>query len=595
MILQSLVHLYDELSRQGKVARAGWGIAKISHRLIINDSGKLMGVVSARKKVIRGKKEREIPNEMVVPLPVSRSSGVKANFLFDSSSYLLGVDDKGKPERTRQCFEAAKELYHHLLEHCTSPEARAILAFFDSWEVENARNYEAVANNLDDILAGSFFLFQVNGTDATEVPEIREVWEEYYRKEATPVDESDSGTCLVTGKENQPIMVIHPKIKGVRGAQSSGAALVSFNGDAFCSYGHDGEQGKNAPVSVEAAQAYGTALNYLLSDDKHHKVCGDTTVVYWAEHGEDACAEVFTGMMGDDSRIEDKDLDDIISHIKQGKLVDLKGITIDPEEPFYILGLAPSAARVSVRFFLRNSFGNVIKSLAAHHERMKICHAEWEKDRIPFWQILKATANPHSKDGASSPLLAGRLMVSLFNNTRYPEAVYQNIIRRIYSDRDEDDKGIKKISYVKAAFIKASLLKNYQKDWEGKIQMAVNENCRDVSYVLGRLFAVLENIQQAANPNVNTTIKDRYFNSACATPASVFPVLLKLTNAHLGKLEQPRAVFFKKKLGNLLDKIAMPDTGTPLPHRLTLDEQGAFVLGYYQETQERFAGKKEDK
>lgn len=353
------------------------------------------------------------------------------------------------------------------------------------------------------------------------------------------------------------------------------------------------------PVSEEAALAYGTALNYLLADDRHRKIFGDTTVVYWSEHAADVYQDCFMDMLGDDSGIGDKELDDILASIKNGVPADLNGVTIDPEEPFYILGLAPSAARISVRFFFRNTFGNVISALEAHQERMRLVHASWEKDRIPLWQILKATANPHSKDSASSPLLAGSLMVSIFNNSRYPEAVYQNILRRIYSDRDEaadaGKKAIQKVSYVKAAFIKACLLKNYQKDWEGKIQMAVNEKCNDVSYVLGRLFSVLENIQQAANPNINTTIKDRYFNSACATPASVFPVLLKLANAHLGKLDQPKAVFFKKKLGALMDKIVMPDTGTPLPHRLTLDEQGAFVLGYYQETQERFAGKKEEK
>lgn len=125
--------------------------------------------------------------------------------------------------------------------------------------------------------------------------------------------------------------------------------------------------------------------------------------------------------------------------------------------------------------------------------------------------------------------------------------------------------------------------------------MAVNENCNDVSYVLGRLFSVLENIQQSANPGINSTIKDRYFNSACATPASVFPVLLKLANAHLGKLDQPIAVYFSKKLGMLMDKIVMPQRGMPFPAILTLDEQGAFILGYYQETQARYAGKKEDK
>lgn len=272
---------------------------------------------------------------------------------------------------------------------------------------------------------------------------------------------------------------------------------------------------------------------------------------------------------------------------------------VSPDEPFYILGLAPNAARISVRFFLRNTFGTFMKNMAAHEERMKIVHPSWEKDWIPLWRVLKATVNPHSKDSSSSPLLAGSLLKAVFLDGRYPEALFQNILRRIFSDHDEPAGGGKpavfKVGYVKAAIIKAYLLKNCGTKWEGKIQMAVNENCNDISYVLGRLFSVLENIQQSANPGINSTIKDRYFNSACATPAAVFPVLWKLANAHLGKLDQPRAVYFKKKLGLLMDKIAMTDRGTPLPHRLTLDEQGAFVLGYYQETQARYAGKKEDK
>ena len=124
--------------------------------------------------------------------------------------------------------------------------------------------------------------------------------------------------------------------------------------------------------------------------------------------------------------------------------------------------------------------------------------------------------------------------------------------------------------------------------------MALNENCNDVSYVLGRMFSLLENIQQGANPGINTTIKERYFNSACATPASIFPILLKLANTHLSKLDGGKAVYFKKKMGALMDKIMMPDEGIPFPARLTSEEQGAFILGYYQETQARYKGKEEE-
>lgn len=599
MILQSLVHLYDELSRQGKVAREGWGIAKVSHRLVLDEEGGLIGIVSARKKVLRGKKEKEIPSDMMVPLPATRSSGVKANFLCDNSSYFLGVDNKGKPERTKECFEAARALHHQILDGCHSAEARAILSYFDHWDVAGARDNPLVQTNLEDILGGSNFLFHVGNKDVSDIPEIRDAWERYYRS-GSGEEDTIKGQCLITGKKDMPIATLHPKIKGVLGAQSSGANLVSFNAPAFCSYGYDGEQGQNAPVSKEAANAYGAALNFLLADRTHAKVMGDTTVVYWSEHGEEAYQDGFLGMMGDEGGLTDEELDDVLAHMKEGRSSDIGGISVSPDEPFYILGLAPNAARISVRFFLRNTFGDILKNLAAHEERMKIVHSSLEKERIPLYWILKAMDNPDCrKESAPSTFWAGKLTNAILINGYYPEAVYKNIMRRVFLCHEKSSGGgknkEKKIDYIKASFIKAYLLKNCGMKWEGKIQMAVNENCNDISYVLGRLFSVLENIQKSANHGINSTIKDRYFNSACATPAAVFPLLWKLTNAHLGKLDQPKAAYFKKKLGMLMDKIAMPDTGTPLPHRLTLDEQGAFVLGYYQETQARYAGKKEEK
>lgn len=599
MILQSLVHLYDELSRQGKVAREGWGIAKVSHRLVLDEEGGLIGIVSARKKVLRGKKEKEIPSDMMVPLPVIRASGVKANFLCDNSSYLLGVDNKGKPERTKECFEAARALHHQILDGCHSAEARAILSYFDHWDAAGARDNPLVQTNLEDILGGSNFLFHVGNKDVSDIPEIRDAWERYYRS-GSGEEDTIKGQCLITGKKDMPIATLHPKIKGVLGAQSSGANLVSFNAPAFCSYGYDGEQGQNAPVSEEAANAYGAALNFLLADRTHAKVMGDTTVVYWSEHGEEAYQDGFLGMMGDEGGLTDEELDDVLARMKEGRSSDIGGISVSPDEPFYILGLAPNAARISVRFFLRNTFGDILKNLAAHEERMKIVHSSLEKERIPLYWILKAMDNPDCrKESAPSTFWTGKLTNAILINGYYPEAVYKNIMRRVFLCHEKSSGGgknkEKKIDYIKASFIKAYLLKNCGMKWEGKIQMAVNENCNDISYVLGRLFSVLENIQLSANHGINSTIKDRYFNSACATPAAVFPLLWKLTNAHLGKLDQPKAAYFKKKLGMLMDKIAMPDTGTPLPHRLTLDEQGAFVLGYYQETQARYAGKKEEK
>ena len=302
--------------------------------------------------------------------------------------------------------------------------------------------------------------------------------------------------------------------------------------------------------------------------------------------------------LGNHAGIDDHTLDTIVTHMRDGLPVDLEGVEISPDEPFYILGLAPNAARISVRLFLRNTFCKLVTNLSLHQERMKLEGPSWEKQNIPLWKTLKATANPNGKEQVASPLLAGSLFRAVLQDTKYPASAFQNILLRIFADQDKAAEGgrpaVEKISHTKAAFIKAYLLKNSKEHWEGKLQMALNENCNDVSYVLGRMFSLLENIQQGANPGINTTIKERYFNSACATPASVFPILLKLANTHLSKLDGGKAVYFKKKMGALMDKIMMPDEGIPFPARLTLEEQGAFVLGYYQETQARYKGKEEE-
>ena len=599
MILTALVHLYEELCKQGKIQAEGWGIAKVTHRILLDKEGHLCGIISVRKKVQRGKKEIEVPCEMCVPLPVTRSSGVKANFLCDNSSYFLAIDDKGNAQRTIQCFEEAKKLHHRVLEHCHSPVAKAILHFFDTWGSDKAGKDSSIQENLEDIIAGRNFVFQVDGVDAIEDEEIRRSWENFQGTSQAGKDSiSLTGQCLITGAENQKIALLHPKIKGVHGAKTMDRNLVSFIEPSFCSYGKDKKQGENSPISEHAAFAYGTALNQLLADQRHTQVIGDMTIVYWSEHGISACQDFMMSFLGNNAGIDDHTLDTIVTHMRNGLPVDLEGVEISPDEPFYILGLSPNAGRISVRLFLRNTFSKLVTNLSLHQERMKLEGPSWEKQNIPLWKTLKATVNPNGKEQAASPLLSGSLFRAVLQDTKYPASAFQNILLRIFADQDKAAEGgrpaIEKISHTKAAFIKAYLLKNSKEHWEEKLQMALNENCNDVSYVLGRMFSLLENIQQSANPHINTTIKERYFNSACATPASVFPILLKLANTHLSKLDGGKAVYFKKKMGALMDKIMMPDEGIPFPARLTLEEQGAFILGYYQETQARYKGKEEE-
>lgn len=610
MILQSLVRYYEKLATQGKVETSGWNNVQVSARIVLDVDGKLKGLVSTKVTEMRGKRTIEVSASMSVPEQPTKSSGIKAYFLCDSVPYLFGInakktsqqDDteekktKKETERAKECFAASRALHHRILDGCASPAAKAVLRFFDTWNPERAFENPIITENMADLEKASKLIFQVEHSDVHEDPEVREAWN---RSWSASAQKGKRGQCLVTGEKNIPIAQLHPNIKGIRGAQTSGAALVSFNAQAYESFGHEGGQGYNAPVSKRAAFAYGAALNYLIRSGRSI-YWGDSAVVYWSESGAGGYQSTFSYLVngkGADGLTE-AEVKNVINKILRGQPAELEGIRLSPNEPFYLLGLSPNGARLSVRFFYRNTFGKVVENINSHYERMRIVRPAWEKDSFIFIdRLLKSTVNPHSKDSAASPLMAGSLMRSIVSGYRYPESAYQNIILRVFSDQDETIDGKKqyrKVTYVKAAFIKAYLLKNCGNTWGGKITMAVNEKCSEIPYVLGRLFAVLEGLQQSANPEINATIKDRYFNSACATPSTVFPVLIKLSNAHLSKLETALRIYYSKKITALLEKIDVPDSGRAIPARLSLDEQGMFVLGYYQETQTRFT-KKEDK
>lgn len=356
MILQALTRYYEDLRAQGKIAAPGWAPAKISLALYINENGELTQIVPTMVEGTKGKKTVMQPQLMVLSAAVKRTVSIASNFLWDNSAYLLGIDQKGKPERSRECFAAAAKLHHAVLDSVDSPNARAILAFFDTWEPERAAEHPALIRQLDDVTAGGNLVFRVDGRKVEEDAAIREAWQRYR-------DGGESGVkmqCLVTGKEDE-IAAVHPSVKGVRDAQSSGAALVSFNAPAFCSYGR--EQNYNAPVGKYAAFAYTAALNHLLADSDHVQHIGDTTVVCWAEGADDAYPGFFSAVIGGGTYggLSDNDLRAALKRLANGLPCDDLGV--DPNRPFYILGLAPNAARLSVRFFLRDSFGKLMENV----------------------------------------------------------------------------------------------------------------------------------------------------------------------------------------------------------------------------------------
>ena len=376
MILQALTQYYEKLTEKEKIARPGWARTKIHFALCIDGEGSITQIIPLVED--KGGKKPQ-PQTKDLPAPVSgRTIAVKANFLWDNSSYILGIDAKGNPDRALKCFECSKTLHHQLLDDIETTTAKGILRFFDTWNPEKAEQCEALQPSLQALLAGGNLLFRVNGVFAQEDEKIRKAWQKHY-----DAADGNKQQCLVTG-ELDIIQAVHPTIKGVDGAQSSGAAIVSFNAPAFCSYGQ--EQNHNAPVGSYAAFAYTSALNYLLSDRPNVQKIGDTTVVCWAEDAEPQYQALTMAALfsKEEEGFTEDDLKDAVRKLSRGENVPEKHL--DARQRFYILGLAPNAARLSVRFFYRDTFGNLMKNIAAHHERMEIVHsAKDTRTTLPLW------------------------------------------------------------------------------------------------------------------------------------------------------------------------------------------------------------------
>ena len=368
MILQALTAYYEEMLHKGKISAPGWDETfRVSFQLEIDDTGALVDVIDCREPATSGKKQVLLPRQMRVPAHKLRSSGISANFLCDNASYMLGADEKGKPERAKKCFEACAALHHTLLDDVESPAAKAVLAFFDTWKPELAASHPLLQSRWKDVTGNANFVFSYDGAGGrhpvTEDPELQAAWQRHYQA-GNP--DAPSAQCLITGK-TAPIVATHPAIKGVRGAQSSGGSLVSFNASAYWSYGH--EYSQNAPVSEYAAFAYTTALNALLADRNHCKVLGDTTVVCWAENAGSAYADLGTmALFGipTDSGIQEEDVSRALALLAKGQACEFLEQTLLPTQHVYFLGLAPNAARISVRFFLRDSLAHFAAHIRAH-------------------------------------------------------------------------------------------------------------------------------------------------------------------------------------------------------------------------------------
>lgn len=497
MILQALTDYYAVLAAQGRIAQLGWNPVKVSFVICITDDGVPVRVTDIRTEQSGGKKAVLLPQSINLPAPYKRSRGIVANFLCDHSGYLLGMDDKGNPERTRECFDACRALHKTVLHGVDNPTAKAILAFFATWNPETASADPVFAALLSDIRAGGNLIFCVNGRYAHEEPDIRRAWDRYYGT----TDGNEEAVCLVTG-EWGAVEALHPVIKNIAGAQSGGASLVSFNAPSFCSFGK--EQGLNAPTGKYAAFAYTAALNALLSARDNVICLGDVTVVIFAKDGCDMYARIMNvELMGAElSQDTAWTIGSAIRSLCRGEAAFVDDTRLDPQMACYVLGLSPNAARLSVRFFLHDTFGAFLRHCEAHRSRLEIIRPHYDRTEVlSLWQILNETVNQKAGETSPTPGMAGDVLCSVLNDTPYPATILYETSLRITAER--------KITRRRAAIIKAYYLRNPNPSVPREIlTVALNPDSRYTPYVLGRLFAVLEHIRDVAYPGIRITLGD---------------------------------------------------------------------------------------
>jgi CRISPR-associated protein Csd1 len=568
MILQALNEYYQRKSsdRESGLASPGFEWKGIDYILLIDPAGVLIDIQDNREQ--QGAKR--IARRHLVPQGVKKTSGVAANLLWDNAEYVLGLERKGKPERTRQAHAAFIERIRRDLPAESDPGVWAVMHFLEQLDLASLDRF-AAWEELTQSTGNISFKLQ---NDSGLVCQRERVADAIKSSQAN--GDGEARLCLVNGQADVPER-LHPAIKGVWGAQSSGANIVSFNLDAFSSYGK--EQGFNAPVGKQAVFAYTTALNHLLERDSRQRLqVGDSSTVFWSGKQnplEDDFLEIFgEPAKGDDPDRNSEKVRALYRAVESG------GYTpYDEDTHFYVLGLAPNAARIAVRFWQVATVSELSRRIVRHFDDLQVVRHPKEPPYPSLFRLLVHSATQGKADNIP-PNLGGELMRAVLSGGLYPHSLLQAAIRRNRAERNVD--------YYRAALIKAVLNRQNRihHHMEKEVTVALDPDNTHTGYRLGRLFAVLEKIQQEAQGDINATIRDKFYGAASSSPLAVFSNLMKLKNHHLAKLERPgRVSQFEKLIGEILDGVKSFPAQMPLP------EQGLFAIGYYHQRQDFFKPK----
>ena len=582
MILQALSDYYrrkcDDPDPAQHLPLFGLEQKEIPFLLEISAEGELLQLRDTREQ----QEKRKVASVFRVPIGIKKTSGVAANLLWDTLEYVLGVDTKGKPERVAQQHAAFRARIAALPAAARADAGiQAVERFLDNIDLAQLERQPAWANALETNAVLSFRL-QGDLDLVCQRPAVVAA--------ALNVGldgDAAQAMCLVTG-ERAPVERLHASIKGVWGAQTSGANIVSFNARAFESYGKTERQGENAPVGRAAAFAYTTALNHLLRKDSTQRIqVGDASTVFWTER-ESEFETLIPDIFGDPPK-DDPDAGTRAVHALLDAVHSGKWGRSDQATRFYVLGLAPNAARISIRFFHCVTLQEFGQRISQHFKDLELVRGPHDAPYPSLFRLLTAVALQNKADNIP-PNLGGAIVDAIFSgvNTPYPSLWLNVAVGRSRAEQN--------VNYLRAAAIKACLNRQMRHARMSSPNPASEQEflpMLDLSnthpaYRLGRLFAVLEKIQEEASPGLNATIRDRYYGAASSTPVAVFTTLLRLKNAHLKKLTTGRTAWFEKLLGEVLGPV------TDFPKHLPLPDQGRFALGYYHQRQDFFTKKSDD-
>lgn len=589
MLISALCDYYDILAEKGKVLSPGYSKVKIHYLVCLTPDGKIGDIIDWQERNMvegaKGKAKEVTSPRIVTMMKRSEKPGIDGNVIEHRPLYLFGLnmqegaltpDDKtGKAKKSHEAFTAKNLAF---LEGIDSPVVNAYRNFIENWEPA-AETENKFLLGLGKGYGTSGFAFCLSGRPDLLLHEDGQA-NARWKQELDNADMSGAvvAQCGVTGRR-EPIARIHDKIKGVPGGLATGNTLVSFKNPAESSYGH--EQSYNSNISETAMKKYTEAFNYLLADRRHRAMLGDMAAIHWAASGDDKYDGLVTMLVFDDT-MNDEHTDDFLSGLMkdagQGNIgadrLRAAG-NIDPNVDFYIVGLKPNAARLSVKFVYRKKMGEILCNIARHQEDLKISETSRP---LSLWRIGKELVSPKSKNEQADPALLSKILEAVIYGRDYPAALLAGIIRRVKTDSDDENNRFIKMNDVRMGVIKGCINRKARlSNQKEEIKLALDKENTNPAYLCGRLFAVMESIQlKAASYSLNRTIRDAYFASASSNPAVVFPKLMRLLQYHLSKIGNPK--YANDDIEEIVDGL-----GNEFPGSLSLVDQGKFMLGYYQQ------------